>query len=102
MCFKIHLLLLLLLLRYYHGEAESACDLIVVVVPFLDLWLASRKMGADEADTGGVEQQADGHAAFIACSPAHSSFYSIYSNIPGKHIEWQGYICYRTCDLQYN
>lgn len=74
---------------YYHGEAESACDLTVVIVPFLDLWLTSSKVGADKADASGVEQQANGHTSFIASSPTHSSFYSIDSNIPGKGIEWQ-------------
>lgn len=73
----------------YHGEGESACNLAVVVIPLLDLWLASSKVGADEADAGSVEQQADGHTSFIACSSAHSGFYSINSNIPWKCIEWQ-------------
>jgi len=69
---------------YYHGEGESARDLAVVVVPLLDLRLAGGKVGADEADAGGVEEQADGHASFIARSPAHPGFHSIHGNIPGK------------------
>lgn len=85
MCFKIPVIQVNLCQGYYHREAESARDLIIVVVSFLDLWLASSKVGADEADAGGVEQQTDGYTSFIACSPAHSSLYSIYSNIPGKH-----------------
>lgn len=41
-------------------------------------------MGTDEADARRVEQQADGHASFIACGATHSSFYSIDGNIPEK------------------
>lgn len=69
---------------YYHGEAESACDLIIVIVPLLDLRLTGSKVGADEADASGVEKQANGHTSFIACSSTHSRFYSIDSNIPEK------------------
>lgn len=69
---------------YYHGEAESACDLIVVIVPLLDLRLTGSKVGADEADASGVEKQANGHTSFIACGSTHSRFYSIDSNIPEK------------------
>lgn len=39
-------------------------------------------MGTDEADAGGVEQQADGHASFVACGTAHPGFHSINSDIP--------------------
>lgn len=65
-----------------HGETESASDLIVVVVPLLNLRLAGSEVGADEADAGGVEQQADGHTSFITSGPAHSSFHCIYRDIP--------------------
>lgn len=41
-------------------------------------------MGADEADARGVEQQADGHASFIARGAAHPGFYSIHSNVPER------------------
>ena len=71
---------------YYHGKAESARDLTVVVIPLLDLWLASSEVGADKADAGGVEQEADGNTTFIACGSAHSSLYSVYGHIPGTQI----------------
>lgn len=71
----------------YHGEAEPTCDLTVVVVPLLHLGLSCSKVGADEADAGRVEQQADGHTPFIARGPAHSRFYCVDCNIPGKGIE---------------
>lgn len=70
----------------YHGEAESASDLTVVIVPLLHLRLTSSKVRADKADASRVEQQSNGHTSFIACGPTHSSFYSINSDIPGKGI----------------
>ena len=39
-------------------------------------------MGAEEADTGGVEQQADGNAPFIASGSAHPGFDCIHGDIP--------------------
>lgn len=72
---------------YYHREAEPTCDLIIIIIPLLHLGLSCSKVRADKADAGSVEQQTDGHTPFIACGPAHSSFYSINCNIPGKGIE---------------
>lgn len=41
-------------------------------------------MGAHKADAGGVEQQTDGHASFVTCGPAHSSFHCVYSYVSEK------------------
>ena len=43
-------------------------------------------MGAEEADAGGVEQQADGHTPFIASGSAHSGFDRIHGDVPESHI----------------
>lgn len=86
---------------FYHGEGESACDLAVVVIPLLDLWLAGCKVGADEADAGGMEEQADGHTSFVACGPAHASLDSINSNVPGKHaLNAKSHIRYNNCRVE--
>lgn len=75
----------------HHGEAESARDLVVVVVPLLDLRLAGREVRADETDAGGVEEEADGHASFVASGPTHSSFDSVNSDISeGNKTKGQG------------
>lgn len=81
----------------YHREAEPTCDFTIVIIPLLHLRLSSSKVGADKTDAGRVEQQADGHTPFIARGPAHSSFDSINSHVPGKGIKCPSAVIHFLC-----
>lgn len=40
------------------------------------------EMRAHEADAGGVEEQADGHAPFVARGAAHARFHRVHRHVP--------------------
>ena len=65
----------------YRCEADLLRDLVVVVVPLLDLGLAGGEVGADEADGGGTEHEADRHRTLVARRPLHASFYGVHGNV---------------------
>jgi len=52
-------------LRTHIGEGDLLDGLVEVVVPLRNLGLSRGKVGAEEAEGGGLQAEADGHGALL-------------------------------------
>jgi len=68
--------------KAHHGEGHFLADLCVVTVAVVDLLLASRKVGAHEADGCRVQQEANPHPALVPRRSPQTRLHNVHRNIP--------------------
>ena len=65
----------------YHGKYNLVWDFVVITVAFLDLWLASSEMCADEAHWRAVVCETYRNATLVSRSSTETSFHHVHGNV---------------------